>query len=231
MKQLRARKGPFVEQPFYALDEIDRLCSEELQAVDLYPKTPGPVRIERFIEKRFGVTPVYEDLDARILGFTRFGREGVQEVVISKTLASSDTVGAIRCLSSTLAHEAGHILLHGYLFAVSGTSSLFENSKEPAKIMCRDINGTSPKRAYDGCWWEYQANRAIGGLLLPRALALRCIVDLLERQGGLGLGVLASTRREETVQRLARVFEVNPVVARIRLGDLYPSAGASQLTL
>lgn len=233
MKQLRSKGGPFTERPYFELDEIDRICTEELQVVDLYPSVPGPIRIERFIEKRFKVTPTYENLDPRILGFTRFGPNGVEAIVISRALADSGTQGAKRVVNSTLAHEAGHALLHGYLFAVGGTSSLFESPTEPTKILCRDgeVAGVTDRRVYDGRWWEYQANRAIGGLLLPRALALRCVADLVQSRGGLGLGVLPSARREEAEHRLGEVFEVNPVVARIRLDDLYPSGGRAQLTL
>jgi hypothetical protein len=234
VKQFRTTTGPFRDRPYYELTEIDRMCSEELQAVDLYPKEPGPVRIERFIEKRFQVTPEYQDLEGRILGFTRFGPTGVQAVVISKALVDSGARGAERVVNSTLAHEAGHILLHGHLFLLDGTSTLFENTGEPSKIMCRDgdVTGADRGRAYDSRrWYEFQANQAIGGLLLPRTLAFRSIADLVEQRGGLGVGVVPEAKREEATRRLAETFDVNPVVARIRLDGLYPAAQARQLTL
>ena len=232
MKQFRARKGPFAERPYYELEEIERICAEELRAVDLYPSEPRPIRIERFIERRFKVTPSYEDLDLRTLGYTRFGPNGIEAVVISRALADSGTMGADRCLSATLAHEAGHCLLHGHLFALEGSSSLFENSAHPTKILCRDgdVAGATTNQAYSGRWWEYQANRAIGGLLLPRPLALQCVAEFLTKMGGLGISELPVARREEAARRLAVVFEVNPVVARIRLDDLFPVRERGQLT-
>lgn len=235
MKHFKSTVGPFRERPWYELEEIDRICTEELQNAGLYPKEPGAVRIERFLEKRFGLSPRYEDLGGKILGYTRFGATGApEEIVISRVLAESGTRGADCVLNSTMAHEAGHILLHGHLFALDGTSSLFENVEEPNKILCRDseVDGASDRRrAYDGRWYEFQANRAIGGLLLPRALTLRCIEDFTEQEGKLGLRTLPETRREAAVGRIAEVFEVNPVVARIRVDGLFSVGRTGQLTL
>src|ERR1700752_4120485 len=86
MKNLKSRRGPFNERPYFENDEIDRICIDELRAVELYPKTPSPIRIDRFIEKRFKVTHSYEDLGAGILGLTKFGKKGVKEVFIAQVL-------------------------------------------------------------------------------------------------------------------------------------------------
>lgn len=233
MKQLRALGGPFAERPYYTLEEIDRICTEELQAVGLYPAEPGPVRIERFIEKRFKITPGYEELDRRVLGYTRFGPSGVEAIVVSRGLVEDTTTAAARRVSTTLAHEAGHALLHGHLFVLEGGASLFDNPAEPGKILCRDgeIAGVGERSVYDGRWWEYQANRVIGGILLPKALVLRCVRALVEPTGGLGVGVLGGAVREQAVRGLAETFAVNPAVARIRLDDLFPLADTAQLTL
>jgi hypothetical protein len=81
MKTFRAKTGPFAEQPFYEPAEIESICSDELRKLNLYPSDPARIRIDRFIEKRFGVQPKYEDLPAGLLGFTRFGTKGVEEIV------------------------------------------------------------------------------------------------------------------------------------------------------
>src|SRR5581483_6686609 len=104
MKNLKSRRGPFTERPYFENDEIDRICIDELQAVELYPKAPSPIRIDRFIEKRFGVTPIYEDLGAGILGLTKFGKNGVKEVVIAQAIDEQNTVSSERLVRSTLAH-------------------------------------------------------------------------------------------------------------------------------
>lgn len=237
MRTRRSRGGPFVEQPFYADAEIERICSEELRSADLYPKTPEPIRIERFIEKRFRVRVEYEDLPPGVLGYTRFGKSGVLGVVISRALADDGTTVSERRLNTTLAHEAGHGLLHGHLFVLEdGTGSLFGDalSGGPNRILCRDdampSQANARRKRYDGRWWEVQANKAIGALLMPRPLVERAIDGLVEYGAGLGVPTLPPTLSEEAVRRLTAVFEVNPAVARIRVDGMFPESGA-QLAL
>jgi hypothetical protein len=237
MRTFRAKAGPFAEQPFYKTAEIESICTEELQKLKLYPSDPAPVRIDRFIEKRFGVRPTYEDLPKGLLGFTKFGAQGVVEIVIAKALDEEGTVPAERRLRSTLAHEGGHGLLHAHLFAF-GTrpDSLFGDglASDSPKILCRDGGVFEPgpaakKPPYR--WWEFQANQAMGALLLPKALVERAVTPMLVAQGLLGLQTLADDRRERTIRLVAETFNVNPIVARIRLDALYPAAAATQLTL
>src|SRR5260221_6461200 len=114
MMNLRRKSGPFQERPYYEPHEIERICEDALHQVDLFPSSPGPIRIDRFIEKRFDVTPVYEDLDKGILGFTEFGPKGVQLVVVARALDEEGTKAAERRLRTTLAHEARHGLLHDH---------------------------------------------------------------------------------------------------------------------
>jgi hypothetical protein len=231
MKHVKTRAGPFAERPYYDLAEIDRICAEELYAADLYPSKPDPIRIERFIEKRFRVTPEYQDLGPGVLGFTRFGAKGVEAIIVSRALVDSGRLAAERRANTTLAHEAGHGLFHGYLFALEWNPSLFGEGVDPTRILCRDgaMVGSSAQRGYDGRWWEYQANRAIGGLLMPRKLVDACLGNIMEDRG-LGGHVLPDGRRAEAEHLLAETFEVNPAAARIRVGDLYPADG-TQLTL
>jgi hypothetical protein len=238
MKNLRASGGPFAERPYFKPAEIEEICREALCAVDLYPTEPSPVRIDRFAEKRFGVHPIYEDLPKNLLGYTEFGANGVQRIVIARALDDEGSRTAERRISTTLAHEGGHGLLHAHLFALGvNASSLFGEGRDVRgpKIMCRDETltssvGSAPNK-YDGRWWEFQANQAIGGLLMPRALVERCLAELVEEKGSFGRRLLDASRREEAVRVLADVFDVNPRVAKIRLGEVYPEADGAQLTL
>lgn len=236
MKTIRSRRGPFPNQPFYTDREIDQLCVEELHAVGLFPKTPEPVRIDRFIEKRFTVHVEYEEMPAGILGYTRFGKRGVDAVIVSKALADEGSTVADRRLNTTLAHEAGHGLLHGHLFMLDELPvELFDEASGVAasRILCRDDQAaakTTTAKRYDGRWWEVQANKAIGGLLLPRSLVDRSIAGLLRGAGSLGIQTLSETERAEAVRIVSGTFDVNPAVARIRLAVMYP-AGSGQLTL
>src|SRR2546422_283147 len=142
MRSYRATSGPFAERPYYELNEIERICADELDGVGLYPSRPEPVRVERFIEKRFNVSATYEELPAGVLGYTRFNRDGVEAIVVSCALCEEGSRAAERRINTTLAHEGGgHGLLHAYLFAVgTDTGSLFEGNKDigSTRILCRD---------------------------------------------------------------------------------------------
>jgi hypothetical protein len=236
MKTFRTTKGPFKERPYYTNQEIENVCTDELRAVGLYPTTPGPIRIDRFVEKRFGVTPIYEDLAEGVLGFTKFGPKGVQAIVVARSLDEDGTTPAERRIRTTVAHEAGHGLLHAHLFLeVSENGSLFGDFSDPTapKVLCRDVPNDSTSHApyYDGRWWEFQANRTIGALLLPQPLVHVALESLLTASGSLGIKTLERVNREKAARLLADTFEVNPVVAKIRLGELFPVATEAQLRL
>ena len=236
MKTYRSARGPFAERPVYTAQEIETICAEELKKVNLFPSTPQVVRIERFIEKRFGVCPEYDDLPEGLLGFTKFGLKGVEKIVVAKDLADAPDRVAERRISTTLAHEAGHGLLHAHLFVVGMESSSLFNADvdhKAAKILCRNdaVSGIQKRSTYDGRWWEFQANQTIGALLLPKSLVEQCLDQIVTTTGSFGIRQLKSENREQAVKLLSDVFDVNPIVARIRAEQLYPQQQETQLTL
>jgi hypothetical protein len=234
MKVFKSKTGPVREQPFFKQQEIEDICISELQKLNFLPKKPEPIRIDRFIEKRFNITPRYEDLNDGILGFTKFGSNGVEEIYIAKSLEMEGTEVSDRRVRTTLAHEAGHGLLHSYIFALGkGVPSLFNNEQpDEPKILCREVVGTpSISRRYDGRWWEYQANKMMASLLLPLPLVHEVVKEFLEAKGFFGGGILSEVRRAEAESKLAEIFNVNPIVARLRLQELYPLTNSKQLSL
>jgi hypothetical protein len=156
---------------------------------------------------------------------TKFSKSGVDGIVISAALDLQGTTVAERRIRTTLAHEAGHGLLHAYLFAldVKPLHLFDEDSHTDHQILCRDVQGEDRKgRVYDGRWWEFQANRAIGGLLCPRALVREALKQFFVPVGLLGEETLDENRREDAVRALAQIFDVNPIVAKIRLAEICP---------
>jgi len=231
MKVRSTAAGPFKEKPYYSLETIEQMCWDELHNAGLYPEMPSAIRIDRFVEKRFSVSIAYDDLPKGLLGFTEFGLKGVVAVVVSKTL-DDGYLSSERRIRTTLAHEAGHGLLHTHLLVLGAeTRSMFEGAvDDQQRLLCREDGSYNRKPGeYDGKWWEHQANLAMSSLLLPRGLVDRALEPMLMSSGSLGVKAVANDRRNEAVNTLARVFDVNPVVARIRLDALYPESG--QLTL
>ena len=180
---------------------------------------------------------MYDDLPDGLLGFTKFGDKGVEEIVVAKSLDEEGTVTAERRLRTTLAHEGGHGLLHTHLFAFGARPrSPFGDglAADAPKILCRDVGIAEDKsggRKPSYRWWEFQANQAMGALLLPRTLVETLLNPLLTGQGLLNVPSLPSERRERAIALVAETFDVNPVVARIRIDGFYPTASAQQLTL
>ena len=161
-----------------------------------------------------------------VLGFTRFGKNGVKAVVISRALDAEGGKVAGRRIRTTIAHEGGHGLLHAHLFALDEIPlHLFDqDSHSGDQILCRDVHGDEKKaHRYDGRWWEVQANRAMSSLLCPRPLVQETMKSFLAPAGLLGVEVLTENRREEAVRALADIFDVNPAVTRIRIGEMYPA--------
>ncbi|MFA6919246.1 MAG: hypothetical protein WC244_04055 [Patescibacteria group bacterium] len=235
MKYFKAKKGPVKKQPFFSLDEIEEICTTELRKVELLPMDPESIRIDRFIEKRFGNILEYEDLGDKILGYSHFGPSGVNKIAISKLLDEDGNIPAERRLRTTLAHECGHCLLHAHLF-VDGlpAKNLFgEDSNGEAKIFCRDIVGVSSdaeNKGYKGNWWEYQANKAMSALLMPRVLVYKAIQPYLVKSGFLQAPKLKESERVRAEKELANIFNVNPIVVRIKLTELFPVIVDAQMT-
>jgi len=227
MKSFRSKRGPFAERPYLEEGEIEQTCTHELLALDLMPKEPRPIRIDRFVEKRFNVVIEYDDLGPGVLGYTQFGKAGVKAVVVSRALDEEGTVASNRRVRSTLAHEGGHGIFHAHLFLETGTNSLFpEGSGARPRVLCRDDESSA--RGYKGNWWEWQANPAIGGLLLPKRLVAKAVEQFVEEVGLLGLTVLPTAQRETAARHVADLFDVNPIVARRRLDEMFQREGDNQ---
>src|SRR5690348_1165864 len=219
--------------PYFTRGQIDKICCEALSDVGLLPDSPEPIRIDRFIEKRFKVSPQYEDLPEGVLGYTRFGTGGVSAVVVSAALDAERGTVAARRVRTTIAHEGAHGLLHAHLFALDVIPlELFEkDSRSGDQILCRDVPGEEKtSHRHNARWWEVQANRAMSALLCPRSLVQQAMKPFLSTAGLLGVELLAESHREVAVRALAEIFDVNPVVTRIRLSELYPPQ-TSQMNL
>ena len=235
MREIRSQGHGLPTRPFFEPGEIDRLCLAELQKLELLPATPQPVRIERFIERRFGASPRYEDdLPLGVLGYTAFGKDGVDRIVVARNLAEEDAPTTQRRVRATLAHEAGHGLLHAHMFALEGLSGkLFgADAASGPKVLCREVPVSA---GYTGrqktSWSEFQANAAIGGLLLPRPLVEAALAEFRVDVGAFDGSVIDPDRWEDAALHLAEIFNVNPIVAGIRLDTLYGSQKSGQLSL
>jgi hypothetical protein len=224
MKEFRTKEGPYPIRLIYETAEIDQICEDALRQCGHLPRSPQPIKIDRFLEKYFEVRVVYQDLGDGTIGCTAFNRHGrVTGFIISSALDADGTKSAGRRTRSTLAHEGGHGLLHPRLFLADGNSGTLFGSKpgDTSRILCRnqDVGAATAKPVYTGRWWEWQANRAIAGLLLPKKLVTAALGEILNKEGM--LHVLPEARRRDAEALVAESFDVNPAVARIRLEEMF----------
>jgi len=187
MREFPTKEGRFRLRLMYDIKEIDDICLSALKEAKLLPTEPEPIKIDLFLEKYFEVPLVYEDLGEGVMGSTVFDSYGrVTGFTVAPWIEEEGTAVAERRVRSTLAHEGGHGLLHPKLFMAEQTGCLFGSSFEkekPKDFLCRNsdiVPGATGQPRYDGQWWEWQANRAIGGLLLPKPLVFKSIETLLE---------------------------------------------------
>jgi hypothetical protein len=231
MKAFRARSGPFENQLSFSTQEIDAMCVEALSRAELLPEAPQPIRIERFIEKYFNCAVNYEDLGEGAMGCTVFRENGSIEGVIISNQIDDGHQTSERRVRSTLAHEGGHCLMHPILFMTNSSQNYLDLQNgnrgnldfERRRILCRDtdVGAATGKRIYSGRWWEWQANRAIGSFLLPAKLVRQFCAQFAELSTVTASPVLSGHKRVEAERAVADVFDVNPVVARIRLSELF----------
>lgn len=216
---------------YFEDEEFERIALGALGDKRLLPDGPVPIRIEMFIERNFGITPAYEPLPPSILGASLFSERGIEGVVVSEKLTGWR-------LSSTLAHEAGHLLLHADFLIrrcrLKASSRVFvpDAAIQRVRKACKlESVGYERSGGYDGDWQEYQANQMIGALLLPRPLVMAALKadGLLVPRGGMGIVALNENRREAASKRLSAVFGVSPAVARYRLAKLLPTPVNGQL--
>ena len=220
MRKVPTASGPFPFQLYFEdLAEIDEICLEALERQSLLPSNPAPIRIERFVEKEFKTALRYEDLGPDNLGCTIFNSSGaVEAILVSRSLEEQNTTPARRRVRSTVAHETGHGLLHGSLFKEDNFPDLRENQR---RILCRaDDILVETQRSYRGRWWEFQANQAIGSLL-PRSLMYTFLDQSGIKLDSSGNRILTPVQCESLAKKAAVTFDVNPIVARIRLDSLF----------
>ncbi len=239
---MRWYRGPEGDQRiWYEPEEIERIAEDELQRAGLTPEPSSPVTdLERFIESHLGADlDQYAELDADVLGLTRFDPGRRPAVSINKALTESvEDEQARRGLAgrwrATLAHEASHVLFHRYLFdADLNQPALFDsppasNAANRGLMRClkRDVGLDS--RATD--WREIQANRGMAALLMPRVL-FRHVASQRAAALSATSPTAGSAPADALAAEMARVFAVSRQAAAIRLQTLniVPAAGASQL--
>lgn len=209
MRETTRRPAGMPFRIWYEAEEIDSLT--EAEVVRFCGHHTAPLDIDGLIERHLRVTPEFVPLPAGILGATEFGRDGSVRMLVSgvmSELAERERSGEL-LLRSTLAHEAAHVLLHRTLFlreseAIFGTGSA-------RRELCRSIG--EDRGRYGVEWWEWQANRGMAGLLMPRTATVGWVTQW-RRANPDSRGYTAM------LEPLAGAFGVSVRAARLRIAEL-----------
>jgi IrrE N-terminal-like domain len=209
---VRERRDPEGRMPYrlyYEAAEIDEIMEGELRRSGITRIGDGAVHVDAFIENHLHITPEFVTLPGGVQGATDFSPDGSVKMRISAALAERadrQEPGAENLMRTTLAHEAAHVMLHRTLF-LRQSEALF-GSKSSRQELCRDIDPNG--RGYTGEWWEWQANRGMGALLLPRSEVI----------GIAGPWTAAALRDGTLVQIIARRYQVSTRAVCFRLEQI-----------
>jgi hypothetical protein len=214
VRELRDPNGRMPYRLWYDEAEIDTIMEDELRRSRTARISGGDaVDIDAFIETHLRITPEYVTLPRGVQGATDFSPDGTVRMRISAALserAASGEAGAEHLMRTTLAHEAAHVLLHRSLF-LSQSEALF-GGQSSRQELCRDIRLV--RSGYSGEWWEWQANRGMGALLLPRSEVI----------GIAGPWTAAALRDGVLVQLIARRYQVSTQAVCFRLEQIKGSS-------
>ena len=231
MKEYRSATGE--RRLWFEESEIEWMMEDELRRAGLFPRLTDPaVDLESLLELHLGVKlDVHAVLDDDVLGVTQFLGGKKPLVSINKDLtfraeteeASSGILGRWR---ATLAHEAGHVVLHRALVEVPFEQGSFfpETTKEPGNFLLRCLKRdvSFSRGNYD--WKEVQANRGMAALLMPARVCRELVMDIVKADKSddlcLKMPETGSTEFSDLILELSKRCEVSQEAARIRLESL-----------
>ena len=231
MKEYRSATGE--RRLWFEENEIEWLMEDELRKAGLFPCLADPVvDLESLLEIHLGVKlDVHAVLDDDVLGVTEFlgGRKPL--VSINKHLTSraeieeapNRTLGRWR---ATMAHEAGHVVLHQALVEVPFEQGTFfvdttrDSGSSLFRCLKRDVSFS--RGNYD--WKEVQANRGMAALLMPAKVFRELVLDVVKADNfddpWMRIPRTGTPEFSGLLLNLSQRCEVSQEAARIRLESL-----------
>lgn len=220
MKWIPDSTGRFSRRPLWPTGDLDSEC--ENVVIDFLVRRHGRVDypistadLTVLIEERASRLDLYADLSGEgddVEGLTEFEAGRAPVIRISARLASDPRFS--NRLRTTLAHELGHVVLHGALYELrAATGEMFQASRGENKCRRERILGAGPTD-----WLEWQAGYSSGAFLMPGAALSQCVADLAkERDLALYRFGLGSPEARDLVRVVCSRFEVSGEAAEVRL--------------
>lgn len=208
---------------WYALQEIECIMDAARESVPESAFVPlRGICVDALAAHACQAEIVAGQLPPNVLGAVAASGAGSFVITLEEQLARAarHSTVARRRLRATIAHECAHVLLHRERLA--GRADVGVAS--PATL-CRTPS-VEPSAAAQlprshGDPLEFQANRGMSALLLPRNLFESELDRVLLDNGMESFSVALCFQREKpVVQALANVFDVNPIMILLRLQAL-----------
>lgn len=231
MRYVRDTTGRFSARPYFEPGELDELCQQTIEKflIAKYGEVFYPIPtdgLELLLEQHEVILDCYADLTAYgddTDGATIFEPGRLTRVYVSTSL-STEAKRENR-FRTTLAHEFGHVLLHGPLYTAAPTGDLFESRGVSKGAACtrRSIE-TVPRTD----WLEWQAGFVSGALLMPFTPLREAANSYLDAGAP---EPIDSPRGKALVEHVFRTFQVSREAAEVRLQQtgLLAPRGASRL--
>jgi len=217
LKWVSDKSGRFRQRPHYLPDELEHICESaictflrERNGKVSFPVTTADLTV--LIEKAVDDFDSGCDLEDGIDGLTEFYPRKKPRVKIAARLQEPYLENRLR---TTLTHEYGHVMLHGFLFGIDvDLKKLFEGKPTETRNQChRDtIAGGSND------WMEWQAGFACGALLMPANELRRVVTEFRQTENLVyrDIGV-KSDAGLTLIERVTGNFQVSGDAARVRL--------------
>lgn len=232
MKIIRDKTGTFPRRLWFEDGEIEGIAGKHREGcialageadrlalpVDKFTEIYLPAALKKEI-----VLDPYADLAKTegpgVLGATYFYDDHLAVKVDRRVTEEAEGINQWGRYNATVIHEAGHCLLHPVIFQEDPNQQVLFHSTPTKKISClkRTIEG-----CYTGEWWEFQANKMMANLLMPREPFLAHFEMERNAYGIKDNGELAKSEGilKSVVGYLASTFRVSKQAARIRLHEL-----------
>lgn len=217
MNWTRDTTGRFRQRPHYSDAELEHICQEAICGFlkERHGKATFPVStadLTVLIEQHVEDLDSYGTLEDNIDGLTHFFPRRKPKVRIAARLQEPYLENRLR---TTLTHEHGHVILHGFLFTMEDElKKLFDGQPKETRNTChRDhMHGGSSD------WMEWQAGFACGALLMPQIELVRVVKAFRESEdmpfADIGVSTDAGKR---LIAQMMEEFQVSEDAARVRL--------------
>ena len=217
MRTTEDPRSPWGVRLWFEEDEFDEIMDGVRgNAGDVFSEGRG-VDVEEVLMRVYEVSPDYLDLPPSVLGRTVFHADGLVDVHLSRDLSERAERSRIarRRLRSTMGHECGHVALHRCLQPAAARMST-----DAPSILCRALAlNREGERAVE--WWEYQANRAMACLLMPRDLTGDVLSEVVHARGYKSLEkALEAEGGRKVLTELSGIFDVSFEMSLYRLVSL-----------